>query len=412
MVLGGWSDSSGGPLIPYIQRYYKISYTIVSMLFVGQCIGFLSAGFVNGWLFQRLGLGKVITIGGFIQAVGYVFLIPGFPFPTMPVCYGVIGFGMALQYAGANVYVATLNNAEHKFGYLHAAYGLGGVCCPLAATAFASAGIRFSYFYSISVGLALFSILALLWAFKFNYVLDQESPSVDVSPENVNGEIHLQEISAAAGVGSQSTLPIVSVVQSESVKKKNVLEETLSNWTIWSFSLFALLYVGSEVTQGGWIVSFLLAERGGGPSAGYVATGFWAGIALGRALLPTVNVYFGERRVVYGYLTLSAVLEFAIWFGKNLIGNGVTVALIGFIMGPVFPIIMSLSTKLLPRHLHSSGIGAITAFGQTGSAIFPFATGALSEKYSTNALQPVMLVLFVCQVGLWIFVPSVKKRID
>ncbi|KAM0749956.1 MFS general substrate transporter [Meredithblackwellia eburnea MCA 4105] len=405
--MAGWSDSSGGPLIPYIQEYYHINYTVVSMLFVGQCVGFLSAGFLNGWLNQKFGLGKVITVGAAIQAAGYVFLIPAFPFPVMPICYGIIGFGMALQDAAANVFVATLPNAEHRFGYLHASYGAGAMVCPLAATAFASAGIRFSYFYSISVGLATLSTLVLLWAFKFNYTVDYDA-GTDKTVEN--GDIALQEIQGAAQAESHSTFPISSTAQPGETKKKSVLEETLSNWTVWIFSVFILLYVGSEVTQGGWIVSFLLTERGGGPSAGYVATGFWAGIALGRALLPTVNVYFGERRVVFGYLFLSAGLEFAIWFGKNLVGNGMTVALIGFLMAPLYPIVMSLSTKLLPRHLHSSGIGAIAAFGQTGSAIFPFATGALSEKYSTNALQPVMLVLFVCQGIVWIFVPSVNKR--
>lgn len=54
-------------------------------------VGFLSASFVNGLATERWGLGKVIAMGGIIQACGYVFLIPGFPFPVMPCCYAVIG---------------------------------------------------------------------------------------------------------------------------------------------------------------------------------------------------------------------------------------------------------------------------------------------------------------------------------
>lgn len=34
MVIGGWSDASAGPLLPYIQAYYGISYTVVSTLFI------------------------------------------------------------------------------------------------------------------------------------------------------------------------------------------------------------------------------------------------------------------------------------------------------------------------------------------------------------------------------------------
>jgi hypothetical protein len=54
-------------------------------------VGFLSASFVNGFVTERWGLGKVIAMGGIIQACGYVLLIPGFPFPVMPCCYAVIG---------------------------------------------------------------------------------------------------------------------------------------------------------------------------------------------------------------------------------------------------------------------------------------------------------------------------------
>lgn len=127
-MIAGWSDASSGPLIPYIQAYYGVSYTIVSMLFVGQMIGwvfllvdwlwwvlvliwtsgvnrFLSAGFINTHLTARFGLvsvlrstpgiwyvtilicsdtkGRVITLGAIIQVFGYIFLVPAFPFPIM-----------------------------------------------------------------------------------------------------------------------------------------------------------------------------------------------------------------------------------------------------------------------------------------------------------------------------------------
>jgi fucose permease len=41
---------------------------------------------------------------------------------------------------------------------------------------------------------------------------------------------------------------------------------------------FVFVYVGAEVTVGGWIVTFLIAERGGGAEAGYVSSGFFGGI--------------------------------------------------------------------------------------------------------------------------------------
>lgn len=59
-------------------------------------------------------------LGAASQALAYALLIPAFPFPSFPVIYAVGGFGMALQDAQANVYIAGQPNAEVKLGYLHA----------------------------------------------------------------------------------------------------------------------------------------------------------------------------------------------------------------------------------------------------------------------------------------------------
>lgn len=42
---------------------------------------------------------------------------------------------------------------------------------------------------------------------------------------------------------------------------------------------FVFVYVGIEVTVGGWIVTFLIGERGGDARAGYVSSGFFGGIS-------------------------------------------------------------------------------------------------------------------------------------
>jgi fucose permease len=40
---------------------------------------------------------------------------------------------------------------------------------------------------------------------------------------------------------------------------------------------------GAEVAISGWVISFLVQMRAGDPSkVGYVTSGFWAGITIGR----------------------------------------------------------------------------------------------------------------------------------
>lgn len=41
---------------------------------------------------------------------------------------------------------------------------------------------------------------------------------------------------------------------------------------------FSLIYIGVEVTLGGWIVTFIRQHRGGGESSGYISSGFFGGM--------------------------------------------------------------------------------------------------------------------------------------
>jgi fucose permease len=72
-------------------------------------------------------------------------------------------------------------------------------------------------------------------------------------------------------------------------------------------AFFILVYVGVEVTIGGWIVSFIINVRGGGSSSGYVSSGFFGGLTVGRVALLWVNKKVGERKVVFIYAALAIV---------------------------------------------------------------------------------------------------------
>ncbi|BGP25716.1 hypothetical protein JCM10295v2_004649 [Rhodotorula toruloides] len=434
LLIAGWADASSGPLIPYIQAHYHISYTVVSMLFVGQAVGFAVAAFANSFLTHRLGLGKVIALGAVIQACAYTLLIPAFPFPVFPVIYAISGFGMALQDAQANVYIATLPGAETKLGYLHGSYGLGAAVVPLAATAFASSGILFSRFYGISLGLAALNAALLVYAFRLSYVVDVNEPSETLEAPGVppvtvvEGQegIELTDQSRRDSTGATSVLEKVeepSELEAGRValremdtrlqnrpKNRGVMWQALTNRATLLTAIFILFYVGAEVSMGGWIVTFMIDKRNGGPDAGYTATGFWFGLMLGRVLLNPINVRVGEKRVLYFYTVIALALEFAVWFADSLVGNAIVVAVIGVLIGPVYPVAISVLTKVIPRRLHATSIGFCASFGQIGAAACPFATGALAGLFSPAVLQPVMIVLFAIMLGLWVGVPGPARK--
>ena len=145
-------------------------------------------------------------------------------------------------------------------------------------------------------------------------------------------------------------------------------------------------------------------------ASGISATGFWAGMTVGRVMLGFVTEHFGERISVIIYLAIALGLELIFWLVPQFIVSTVAVALLGVFLGPLFPAGIVMSTKLLPQHLHVSAIGIATAIGGTGGAIFPFITGAIAQARGVQVLQPIVLSLLAVILVLWLSLPRIKKR--
>jgi hypothetical protein len=54
----------------------------------------------------------------------------------------------------------------------------------------------------------------------------------------------------------------------------------------------------------------------------------------------------------------------------------------------MYPIAMNQAGRVLPRALLTPSIGWIAGFGQAGSALLPFITGALAGAEGISTLQP------------------------
>lgn len=87
-------------------------------------------------------------------------------------------------------------------------------------------------------------------------------------------------------------------------------------------------------------------------------------------------------------LTILGRLEVTIWVVPSLIENALAVSCIGLLLGPMYPILVNHSKRILPRWLFTSSVGWIAGVGQSGSAILPFATGLLATKFGITSLQP------------------------
>lgn len=373
----GWNDGSTGPLLPTIQRHYNIGFAIVSLLFVCNTIGYVAGALANMYLSDRFGLGKTIVIGALFQLLAYSLDVPAGPFPLMCAAFCCAGFGLALQNCQGNGFVGSLRDSATKLGFLHASYGLGAFSAPLAATHFA-AQQRWSLHYLISVGVTLLNVLFLVLAFRFK------------RQDEVMAEAGEEPAAPDANGGSK-------------------LGQIMRMRTVHFLAVWALIYVGVEVTLGGWIVTFIEQKRGGGASAGYISSGFFGGLMLGRVLLLWLNRKVGERRVMFIYAFLAIQLEVTVWVVPSLVENAIAVSVIGLLLGPMYPILVNHSKNILPQWLFVGCVGWIAGIGQTGSAILPFLTGLLASKFGISSLQPFIVSMMSTMVVIWAFVPRIRR---
>ncbi|KAI9509245.1 MFS general substrate transporter [Russula earlei] len=399
LFLAGWSDSSTGPLLPRIQSVYHVGFAVVSIIFIANCIGFVTGSIANIVLNDKLGFGRVIALGSIAQIVAFSVMASAPPFPVFAIAYAINGFGASLEDAQANGFVANYKeNASTKMGILHAAYGAGALVSPLVATQFAQSH-RWSFHYLTSLACATLNTVLLLCIFKFK-TQDGESDLIE------------DMLILTSNHDSECLAQIGQEVEEKEAVGGSKYKEMFKLRALHLLAFFILVYVGVEVTIGSWIVTYVIHVRHGGPSSGYISAGFFGGLTVGRVVLLWVNEKIGEQLAIFIYVFLSIGLELVVWLVPSLIGGAVAVSLVGVLLGPIYPIVMNEAGRILPRWLLTGCIGWIAGFGQTGSAALPFMTGAIASKTGIKSLQPLLVSMMGLLVVLWAWVPKGHPRQD
>ncbi len=83
----GLNDSAPGALIPYMESDYKIGYAIVSLIFVTNALGFISAAFITHALQAKLGRAKTLMLAEAVMMLAFIMIACTPPFPVVVVAY-------------------------------------------------------------------------------------------------------------------------------------------------------------------------------------------------------------------------------------------------------------------------------------------------------------------------------------
>ncbi|KAM0115828.1 hypothetical protein ACP6JC_007584 [Aspergillus fumigatus] len=110
-----------------LREDYKLSTTVVSLIFVTPFAGYAIATLVVNKIHMTLGQRGIAIIGPLCHIAPFVIMAIHPPWPVMLAVYVIVGLGNGLIDAAWNSWVADMANANTMTGLLGAFYGVGYV---------------------------------------------------------------------------------------------------------------------------------------------------------------------------------------------------------------------------------------------------------------------------------------------
>jgi fucose permease len=281
----------------------------------------------------------------------------------MMVLLGVVaGLGAGAIDAGLNTYVAA-HFGEGLMQWLHASYGIGVTLGPIIMTLALTALNSWRVGYRIVGGFQFFMSASFVLTLPLWNAHDK-------APKESGQEKRLTDY-------------------------KTPMRETMRQPRVWLSVLLFFLYVGAEVSLGTWAYSLLTESRGVPPQmAGFWAGSFWATFTIGRILAGLYARRLGVDTLVQGGVVLAFLGAALLWWNPSQTVNLLAVALMGFAIAPVFPALMSGTSRRVGVHFAANTIGMQMAAAGLGTAVIPGLVGVLARRFSLEVVPVCMLILF------------------
>ncbi|RYO75442.1 hypothetical protein DL766_002529 [Monosporascus sp. MC13-8B] len=229
-----------------VATHYSIGYAVVSLIFIGNALGFIGAAPLIESPRLRLGRARALGLSQLWVMCGYIPIVCTAPFPVAVCSYLLIGFGSAVSLAMNNVFCANLRDGTTILGAMHGSYGAGATAAPLIAT---------------SLRLVLLGLREGGGRLPPRVVLCVASASSEGDGD-------------ATAAGGQPGEPAPAGTR----QQLSTMFAASRSQVVLLGALFIFAYQGAEVSISGWATSFLITTREGDLSRmGYATSGFRAG---------------------------------------------------------------------------------------------------------------------------------------
>jgi len=361
-VLIGVITNILAPSLPIFSRQWSLTDAQAGFFFTSQYLTSMFGVIATGWLLTRYSFSKVLGIGFLFLTLGMAFVGVS-PWVLTASCIALNGFGYGLANPTTNLRATQLpsKNVAAAVSLLNFSWGAGAVACPfLVAWLAPSFGIR-----GLAVCLAVLTLVLSVVHFV------RPSPALQLSAS--------KKRSLAEWIAHLQQRPAIPLL------------------------LLFFLYVGTEVSLGGWVAALEKRMPGGNSSALAVAPSVFYGFLLfGRGIAPLVLKRLSTFSISLGGLLLAAIGAGVIALSTTpallLIGS----ALAGFGCAPQYPVLVTWFAQIFRDD--SNWLGALFfAAGGLGGAVLPWLVGIIAaQSHSLRAafLLPLVVSLVMALLTL------------
>jgi FHS family Na+ dependent glucose MFS transporter 1 len=299
----GLAAAALGPTLPSLAKSTGSTLGQMGILFSARSLGTLLGAWRGGRLFDRWS-GNPLIAGVLLVEAALLAIVPiATHLWLLSTIFLLMGLMEGILNVGGNALLIWLHSANLGpfLNGLHFFFGLGSFLSPIIVAQALLLGSGFQAAFWI---LALFRLPIAIW------IMRQPSPRQQGGNSTVNGEI---------------TRP----------------------GSITLIVLFFFLYVGAEVSYGGWIFTYTTTLGLSPPvAAAYLTAAFWGGLTLGRLLSIPLARRTRPRVVLLVDLLgcLSSLALLALFPGSQLVVWIGTIAT-GLFMASIFPTALAFAER-------------------------------------------------------------------
>jgi len=337
-----------GVIIPEVMKSFDLSMTAAGLLHYGPMMAIAFAGIFLGFLADKFGRKKTITLGLALFAVNsYLFVLgDSFGFYLSLMMLSGLAIGVFKTAALALIGDISQSTTEHTstMNGVEAFFGVGAIIGPLIVTYLLAQGVDWKWLYVIAGTLC---VVLIITASLVHY--PQTMKATD-EPINIGRTLRMTKDPFALG-----------------------------------FSIGAFLYVATESAIYVWMPTYLLGYEGSAVLlASYALTIFFVLRASGRFVGIWMMAHFNWAAV----LTLFSGAIAVCFLASVLGGRAWAVYLLplsGVFMSVIYPTLNSKGISCFPKNKHGAAAGVILFFTALGAAFGPLSMGVVSDAFGSDA---------------------------